>query len=86
MPKRLTEEQIEQYHRDGFISPIRVMSVADAEAIRGKLEIFEATQGKPIHGTQKTKCSLLFPFLYDLFTGVAVLDAVEDLIGPDILH
>ena len=86
MPKRLTEEQIEQYHRDGFISPIRVMSVAEAEAIREKLEAFEAAQGKPIHGTQKTKCSLLFPFLYDLFTGDAVLDAVEDLIGPDILH
>lgn len=86
MPKRLTERQIEQYHRDGFVFPIRVMSEDDAVALREKLEAFEAAQGKPIHGSQKTKCSLLFPFMYDLFTGDAVLDPVEDLIGPDILQ
>jgi hypothetical protein len=86
MPKRLTEQQIEQYHRDGFVSPVRVMSEDEAIALRKKMEAFEATQGKPIHGAQKTKCTLLFPFMYDLFTGDAVLDAVEDLIGPDILQ
>ena len=26
MPKILTNEQIEQYHDEGFISPVRVMS------------------------------------------------------------
>ena len=86
MPKRLTERQIEQYHRDGFVSPVRVMSEDEAIALRKKMEAFEAAQGKPINGNQKTKCSLLFPFMYDLFTGDAVLDAVEDLIGTDILH
>ena len=86
MPKRLTQQQVEQYHRDGFVSPVRVMSENEAGDLRQKLEAFEAAQGKPIHGTQKTKCSLLFPFMYDLFTSDAVLDAVEDLIGPDILQ
>jgi hypothetical protein len=86
MPKRLSAQQVEQYHRDGFVSPVRVMSEQEAGALREKLEAFEAAQGKPIHGTQKTKCSLLFPFMYDLFTSDAVLDSVEDLIGPDILQ
>lgn len=86
MPKRLSDLQVAQYHRDGFVSPVRIMSEKDAVAIRGKIEAFEAVQGRPIHGTQKTKCSLLFPFMYDLFASSAVLDAVEDLIGPNILQ
>lgn len=86
MPKRLTEQQIAQYRRDGFVSPVRVMSEDEAVGLREKLENFERLQGKPIHGTQKTKCSLLFPWAYDLFTSDAVLDAVEDLIGPNILQ
>ena len=86
MPKRLTEEQVEQYERDGFVSPVRVISEDAAVAQRQKIESFEAAQGKPIHGTQRTKCSLLFPWVYDLFTSDAVLDAVEDLIGPNILQ
>ena len=86
MPKRLTDEQVRQYERDGFVSPVRVMSESDALALRKKLEEFEGAQGEPIHGTQKTKCSLLFPWAYETFTSDAVLDVVEDLIGPDILQ
>ncbi len=86
MPKRLTDEQVEKYKQDGFVSPVRVISEHAAVALRHKIEAFEAAQGKPIHGTQRTKCSLLFPWVYDLFTSAAVLDAVEDLIGPNLLH
>ena len=85
MPKRLTDLQVQQYKRDGFVSPIRIMSEDHAYSLRKKMEEIEAAQGKPIHGTQKTKCSLLFPFLYDVFTSGIVLNVVEDLIGPDIL-
>jgi len=86
MLKRLTGEQVKQFQRDGFLSPVRVMPEDAAVALRRKIETFEAAQGKPIHATQRTKCSLLFPWVYDLFTSDAVLDVVEDLIGPDILH
>jgi non-heme Fe2+,alpha-ketoglutarate-dependent halogenase len=85
-PKRLTDEQVEQYRRDGYVSPVRVMAEDEAAAIRQKIEAFEAAQGKSLHGTQRTKCSLLFPWVYELFTSDAVLDAVEDVIGPNILQ
>jgi hypothetical protein len=85
VPLRLTEEQVAQYRRDGFVSPVRVMPEEEAIAIRRKVEDFEAAQGKPIHGTQKTKSALLFPWIHDMVSRKAVLDAVEDLIGPDIL-
>ena len=85
MPLRLSPEQIEQYEREGYVSPVRIMAESDAVGLRVQTEAFEAAQGKPIHGNQKTKCGLLFPWIYDLVTNEALLDAVEDLIGPDIL-
>jgi len=85
VPLRLTEKQVAQYRRDGFVSPVRVMSEEEATEIRRKMEAFEAAQGKPVHGTQKTKCALLFPWVYDIVSRKEVLDAVEDLIGHDIL-
>lgn len=85
MPLRLTPEQIEHYARNGFVHPVRVMSEADAFALRERIEAFEAAQGRPLHGTQNTKCGLRFPWVYDLVSRTEVLDAVEDLIGPNIL-
>ena len=38
MPKVLTKEQIEQYHDEGFISPVRVISEAQALSIKSQLE------------------------------------------------
>ena len=37
MPKVLTSEQIEQYHEEGFISPVRVMSTDKALSIKKEL-------------------------------------------------
>ena len=34
MPRVLTKEQIEQYHDQGFISPIRVISEKEALSIK----------------------------------------------------
>ena len=85
MPKFLTDQQVEQYHRDGFVSPIRVMAEDEAIALRSEIETFEASQGKPIHGTQKTKSFLRFQWAYDLVMRTEILDAVEDVLGPDLL-
>jgi hypothetical protein len=85
MPKQLSQEQVEQYRRDGYVSPVRVMPEEAAVAIRRRMEAYEAIQGKPLHGLQTSKCALLFPWIYDIVSRDSVLDAVEDLIGPDIL-
>ena len=42
MPKVLTSEQIERYHDEGFISPVRVMSTDEALSIKKELERVEA--------------------------------------------
>ena len=85
MPKKLTEDQVAQYRRDGYTFPVDVYSAAETADFRRRLEAFEAAQGGPLHGYQKSKPHLLFPWAYEAATHPAMLDAVEDLIGPDIL-
>jgi len=85
MPKLLSPEQIERYHQDGYISPIRVMSENEAARVRERLEEFESRTGGPLRGDLRHKAHLLFPWLADLVRNGNILDAVEDLYGGDLL-
>jgi hypothetical protein len=85
MTNVLTQAQIETYHRDGCVFPIRVMSNDDALALRGKLEAFEATTGAPLSGDLRHKSHLLFAWLGDLVREARIVDAVADLYGDDLL-
>jgi non-heme Fe2+,alpha-ketoglutarate-dependent halogenase len=85
MPKMLNNAQIAQYREDGFLSPVRVMGEDEALALRARLEAIEAGMGGPLRGDLRHKTHLLFPFLAELVRHPRILDAVEDLLGPDIL-
>jgi len=85
LPKSLTGAQIAQYREQGFLSPIGVMGEDEALALRATLESIEAGMGGPLRGDLRHKTHLLFPFLADLVRHPKILDAIEDLLGPDIL-
>ena len=82
--KALTPDSVRRYRETGYLSPIRVMSTADAATLRARLETFEADAG-PLAGKLRQKSHLLFPWLNDLIRNERILDAVEDVLGPDIL-
>ena len=84
MPKVLTEVQIEQYHDEGFISPLRVISEADALSIKTQLEEVEAQYPEEINAESRNNLHLSFAFLDALAHNTTIVDAMEDLIGPDI--
>ena len=84
MPKVLTKEQIEQYHDEGFISPLRVISEADALSIKTQLEEVEAQYPEEINAESRNNLHLSFAFLDALAHNTTLVDAMEDLIGPDI--
>jgi Phytanoyl-CoA dioxygenase (PhyH) len=85
MPKMLNNARIAQYREDGFLSPVRVMGEDEALALRARLEAIEAAMGGPLRGDLRHKTHLLFPFLAELVRHRRILDAIEDLFGPDIL-
>jgi non-haem Fe2+, alpha-ketoglutarate-dependent halogenase len=85
MPKKLTQAQIDQFHRDGYVTAIRVMSEDAAAEIRARLEDHERKTGGPLRGALRHKSHLLFTWLAELVRRDTMLDAIEDLYGPDLL-
>src|SRR5947199_1138546 len=84
MGKMLTEAQIERYHRDGFVYPIDAFAAEEAWLYRRAMEEFEAAQGRELTKGQNFKPHLLFTWVDEIVHHPAILDAVEDVIGPDI--
>ena len=85
MLKVLNERAVEQYKRDGYYFPVKMFDDEQVAANRTLLENFETSQGKPIGGALRNKSHLLFTWVDDLMRHPKILDAVEDLIGADIL-
>jgi non-haem Fe2+, alpha-ketoglutarate-dependent halogenase len=85
MPKFLSTAQIEQYREEGCTYPIRVMSETAAAEHRARLEEFERQTGEPLKGDLRHKSHLLFAWLGKLVRRSAIVDAVEDLYGSDLL-
>ena len=83
--KALTPHQVEQFRREGYVPKIRVMSREDAERSRAALEDYERRTGGPLRGNLRHKAHLLFPFLSEMVRNSAILDAIEDLYGPNLL-
>ena len=82
--KTLTDDAVRDYQETGYLAPIRALTTAEAATIRARLETFEAGAG-PLAGKLRQKSHLLFTWLNDLIRHERILDAVEDVIGPDIL-
>ncbi len=85
MPKILTSAQVDQFWEQGFVAPIGVLSASEARDYRDRLESFEAAAGGPLRGDLRHKSHLLFIWLADMVRHRRVLDAIEDLYGPDLL-
>jgi non-heme Fe2+,alpha-ketoglutarate-dependent halogenase len=85
MSRVLTDAAMAQYRDQGYYFPLPVLGDDEVARLRGKLEDFESAQGHPIEGAQRSKSHLLFKWLDDLMREARILDAIEDLIGPDIL-
>jgi non-haem Fe2+, alpha-ketoglutarate-dependent halogenase len=82
--KSLSEAAVRHYREFGYHAPVPVLSRAEAKELRGKLEQFESS-GMGMQGAVRHKPHLLFTWLNDLIRHPRILDAVEDIIGPDIL-
>ena len=82
--KILSEQQVRQYHDDGATYPIRVFSSERAAQYLAALEEGEQRFGADFAKVLRTKAHLSLKWVDELIHDPAVLDAVEDIIGPDI--
>jgi hypothetical protein len=85
MPKHLSAEQLAHFRSEGYVFPFRAVSAAQAADYRSRIEAYEAEVGHDANRTLKIKGNLAFPWLMELARNPRILDAVEDVIGPNIL-
>ena len=85
MPKYLTAAQVDQYQREGYVFPIDALSAEEAHKLREQIENFEAEYGDEAQKILFFKAHMPFRWLSDVIRHPRILDAVEDVLGPDIL-
>ena len=80
----LSRQQLDQYDRDGILFPIKVFSTDEVSFFRSELERVAASCGE---GSLKRLdgLHLFFDWAYRLATHDALLNAVEAVLGGDIL-
>ena len=81
----LSQSEVSQFERDGYVTPVPVLQAGEVKSLRQKLEGVEAVQDGALYPSQRSKSFLLFKWLNDLIRDPRVLDPIEQLIGPDIL-
>lgn len=79
---KVSSEHLERYECDGVLCPLPVLDAGEIAACRAALEELEQrlAESKRIPNPH-----LAFRWAWDLATHSAVLDAVESVLGPDLL-
>jgi non-heme Fe2+,alpha-ketoglutarate-dependent halogenase len=85
MGKHLTSEQIDAFRRDGFVFPIDVLGAEELARIADRIAAIEAEAPTAFAGENRNNAHLAYDFLDEIVHHPRIADAVEDLIGPDIL-
>ena len=86
--KALTREQVEYYRYNGFLFPLPALTPREIATCREGLDRLEKALGSPVADADikwRSHAYAHSPWFNDLIRHPRILDAVEDLIGPDIL-
>jgi non-haem Fe2+, alpha-ketoglutarate-dependent halogenase len=81
----LSQAQIDGFARDGFVSGIPALSADEVGAFREATERFERDHPADAGWAFDIKSNLVFDWVYENGRHPRILDAVEGLLGPDLL-
>jgi ectoine hydroxylase-related dioxygenase (phytanoyl-CoA dioxygenase family) len=85
MPKKLTPEQLAAYEEDGYVDKIDIFTEAEVEALVAELSEAEANFPDQLDAAGRNNAHYVLPVLDKITHDARILDAVEDIIGPNIL-
>lgn len=86
----LSPQQTQSYWDNGFVFPVTVMDGAEAQEWRNTFETLEDTWRSvdlplPLNTYKRVNAQCVIPMAAQLGADPRILDAVESLLGPDIL-
>ena len=85
MPRVLSHDQIREYEQDGVVFPIKVLTESELLTARSAFEALMTALGERPDSVLLRHLHLFHSWARDLALHPRVLDAVEDVIGPDVL-
>ena len=80
----LTPQQVEQFHAEGFLAPLRALEPREMESLRPRIEAVLA-QDPPDHKSPLHNRHLDSPLVWDLATSPAIIAAMKSVAGEDLL-
>ena len=81
----LTEDQVQFYNDNGYVAPIDIFTEEEALAMRQELEAIEHDMPEAITGPNRNNVHYVLPLFDRIAHNPKILDAVESLIGRNIL-
>jgi len=81
----LSSNQLKQYEDQGFVSPINIFSKDKAKEIRNEIELIENDMPEELDHSGRYNAHLISPLLDEVTHNSKILDAVQSLIGENIL-
>ena len=90
MPASLSSSQINSYQTDGFLFPVEVLSAENAASIRSEIETIEQANPEgslpqPVAQYFRVGAHVVIPIMAEIAKTQAVLDAVQSILGPNLL-
>ncbi|MFN7750720.1 MAG: phytanoyl-CoA dioxygenase family protein [Pseudomonadota bacterium] len=88
MAQSLSTQQVTDYRANGYVAPLDALDAAAVAHYRGELERTEAHLGGSLMAIDRKyrgNLHMMCRWMDELARTPAILDAVESLIGPDIL-
>ena len=83
--KGLTKEQLDHYKNKGYVSPVSVLTSIEAKEIREEIEKIEKDWPGALDGINRNYIHLISPIFNKVCLNKNILDAVESIIGKNIL-
>ena len=81
----LSDQQINFYNEKGYVTPIDVLTKKEASEIRNEVEVIEKKWPGALEGIGRNYVHLISPVFNKVCLNEKILDAVESIIGKNIL-
>ncbi len=81
----LTQDQINQYNQLGYVAPVDVLTTKEANEIRNEIEKIENKWPNELEGLGRNYVHMISPVFDEVCHNTKILDAVESIIGKNIL-
>ncbi len=81
----LTTDQLDHYKDKGYISPVNALTSSEAKEIRDEIEKIENKWPGALEGINRNYIHLISPIFNKICLNKNILDAVQSIIGKNIL-